>query len=105
MWCVTSCVCVLLFAFLRAGFPRRECQWEPDDNGFRGYLFATEDNRTVTLTIKGTSIPIVGGGPTIEKDKLNENFLFSCSCSRVSRTRTPVCDCYRAGGNNASKML
>src|SRR5882757_523402 len=98
MWCVT-CVCVLLSAFLRAGFPRRECQWEPDDNGFRGYVFATEDNRTednrtednrtednrtVALTIKCTSIPIVGGGPTI---------LFSCCCLRVSRTWTPVCDC------------
>src|SRR5712671_6955249 len=103
MWCVT-CVCVLLCAFLGAGFPRRECQWEPDDNGFRGYVFATadnrtEDNRTVALTIKCTSIPIVGGGPTI---------LFSCCCLRVSRTWTPVCDCYRGGGNvtnNASKML
>jgi len=29
--------------------------WEPDDDGFRGYVFATEDNSTVVLTIKGTS--------------------------------------------------
>src|SRR5712671_993340 len=71
--------------------------WEPDDDGFRGYVFATEDNSTVVLTIKGTSIPIVGGGPTIEKDKLNDNLLFSCCCARVSRTWTPVCDCYRSG--------
>jgi len=71
--------------------------WEPDDDGFRGYVFATEDNSTVALTIKGTSIPIVGGGPTIEKDKLNDNLLFSCCCARVSRTWTPVCDCYRGG--------
>ena len=69
--------------------------WEPDDDGFRGYVFATEDNSTVVLTIKGTSIPVVGGGPTIEKDKLNDNLLFSCCCARVSRTWTPVCDCYR----------
>jgi len=71
--------------------------WEPDDDGFRGYVFATEDNSTVVLTIKGTSIPIVGGGPTIEKDKVNDNLLFSCCCARVSRTWTPVCDCYRGG--------
>lgn len=69
--------------------------WEPDDDGFRGYVFATEDNSTVVLTIKGTSVPIVGGGPTIEKDKLNDNLLFSCCCAHVSRTWTPVCDCYR----------
>jgi len=108
MWSVTSCVCVLLSAFLTAGFPRRVSRWEPDDDGFRGYVFATEDNRTVVLTIKGTSIPIVGGGPTIEKDKLNDNLHLSCCCARVSRTWTPVCDCYRGGGNvtnNASKML
>jgi putative lipase involved disintegration of autophagic bodies len=71
--------------------------WEPDDDGFRGYVFATEDNSTVVLTIKGTSPPIVGGGPTIEKDKVNDNLLFSCCCARVSRTWTPVCDCYRGG--------
>lgn len=71
--------------------------WEPDDDGFRGYVFATEDNSTVALTIKGTSPPIVDGGPTIEKDKLNDNLLFSCCCARVSRTWSPVCDCYRGG--------
>lgn len=69
--------------------------WEPDDDGFRGYVFATEDNSTVALTIKGTSVPIIGGGPTIEKDKLNDNLLFSCCCARVSSTWTPVCDCFR----------
>lgn len=71
--------------------------WEPDDDGFRGYVFATEDNSTVVLTIKGTSVPILDGGPTVEKDKLNDNLLFSCCCARVSRTWTPVCDCYRSG--------
>jgi putative lipase involved disintegration of autophagic bodies len=51
----------------------------------------------VVLTIKGTSAPIIDGGPTVEKDKLNDNLLFSCCCARVSRTWTPVCDCYRGG--------
>ncbi len=72
--------------------------WEPDDDGFRGYVFATEDNSTVVLTIKGTSPPFIGGGPTVEKDKLNDNLLFSCCCARVSRTWTPVCNCYRGDG-------
>ena len=71
--------------------------WEPDDDGFRGYVFATEDNSTVVLTIKGTSVPIIDGGPTVGKDKLNDNLLFSCCCARVSRTWTPVCDCHRGG--------
>ena len=69
--------------------------WEPDDDGFRGYVFATEDNSTVVLTIKGKSVPTTDGGPTVEKDKLNDTLLFSCCCARVSRTWTPVCDCYR----------
>jgi putative lipase involved disintegration of autophagic bodies len=28
---------------------------EPDDDGFRGYIFATDDNSTVVSSIKGTS--------------------------------------------------
>jgi putative lipase involved disintegration of autophagic bodies len=74
--------------------------WEPDDDGFRGYVFAMEDNSTVVLTIKGTSVdsvPIIDGGPTVEKDKSNDNLLFSCCCARVSRTWSPVCDCHRGG--------
>ncbi|KAI0264366.1 Alpha/Beta hydrolase protein [Gloeopeniophorella convolvens] len=71
--------------------------WEPDDDGFRGYVFVTEDNSTVVLTIKGTSVPFVGGGPTTEKDKLNDNLLFSCCCARVGWGWTTVCDCYRGG--------
>ena len=72
--------------------------WEPDDDGFQGYVFATEDNSTlVVLTIKGTSAPNIDGGPTVEKDKLNDNLPFSCCCACVSRTWTPVCDCYRSG--------
>jgi hypothetical protein len=62
--------------------------WEPDDDGFRGYVFATEDNSAVVLTIKGKSVPIIDGGPTAEKDKLNDTLLFSCCCARVSRTWT-----------------
>ncbi|CCL99294.1 uncharacterized protein FIBRA_01310 [Fibroporia radiculosa] len=72
--------------------------WEPDADGFRGHVFATPDNSTVVVSIKGTSAGFVGGGgPTSKKDKLNDNLLFSCCCARIDWTWTTVCDCYRGG--------
>jgi len=71
--------------------------WEPDDDGFRGYVFATPDNSTIALAIKGTSLPIVGGGPTTRKDRLNDNLMFSCCCARVDWSWSTVCGCYRGG--------
>ncbi|PIL33088.1 hypothetical protein GSI_04537 [Ganoderma sinense ZZ0214-1] len=70
--------------------------WEPDADGFRGHIFATPDNSTVIISVKGTSImwPIGSGGPTQTKDKLNDNLLFSCCCARISSTWSTVCDCY-----------
>ncbi|PSR79528.1 hypothetical protein PHLCEN_2v6989 [Hermanssonia centrifuga] len=70
--------------------------WEPDADGFRGHIFATEDNSTVVISVKGTSAGwIVGGsGPTSKKDKLNDNLLFSCCCARVGPTWSTVCPCY-----------
>lgn len=70
--------------------------WEPDQDGFRGHVFANEDNSTVVVSIKGTSAGLFGGGgPTVKKDKLNDNLLFSCCCARVDWTWTTVCGCYR----------
>ncbi|KAF8061803.1 Alpha/Beta hydrolase protein [Lyophyllum atratum] len=73
--------------------------WEPDADGFRGHIFVSEDNSTVVVTVKGTSAPWLagGGGPTVKKDKLNDNLLFSCCCARVGPTWSPVCDCYSGG--------
>ncbi|KAJ6545095.1 alpha/beta-hydrolase [Mycena vulgaris] len=72
--------------------------WEPDADGFRGHVFATPDNATVVLALKGTSSGFLGGGgPTVKKDKLNDNLLFSCCCARVDWTWTTVCGCYRGG--------
>ncbi|EJD06840.1 alpha/beta-hydrolase [Fomitiporia mediterranea MF3/22] len=77
--------------------------WEPDADGFRGYVFSTADNSTVVLSIKGTSASYFGGsgGPTAKKDKLNgdHNLLFSCCCAHVDWTWTEVCSCYRGGWN------
>ncbi|KIK55156.1 hypothetical protein GYMLUDRAFT_48119 [Collybiopsis luxurians FD-317 M1] len=71
--------------------------WEPDADGFRGQVFATEDNSTVVVSIKGTSAGVFGGGKTAKKDKLNDNLLFSCCCARVDWTWSTVCGCYRGG--------
>lgn len=57
------------------------------------------DNSTVIVSIKGTSaFWLVGdGGPTVRKDKLNDNLLFSCCCAKVGPTWTSVCDCHSGG--------
>jgi len=72
--------------------------WEADADGFRGHIFVSTDESTVVLSIKGTSAGIFGGGgPTVRKDKKNDNLLFSCCCARVDWTWTTVCDCYGGG--------
>jgi len=70
--------------------------WEPDTDGFRGHIFVSEDNSTVALSIKGTSAGWLAGdnGPTVRKDQLNDNLLFSCCCARVGPTWSTVCGCY-----------
>ena len=66
-----------------------------DDDGLRGYVFTTEDEELMVLSIKGTSTAVWNdGGPTAPNDKENDNAFFSCCCGRVSRMWTPVCDCY-----------
>ncbi|EPB90311.1 hypothetical protein HMPREF1544_02836 [Mucor circinelloides 1006PhL] len=67
--------------------------WESD--GIRGHIFADEDDKLIVLSIKGTSAGLWSGGPTGEKDKINDNMLFSCCCARISRAWSPVCDCYQ----------
>lgn len=73
--------------------------WEPDADGFRGHIYVSEDNSTVVLSIKGTSLLwLIGdGGPTVKKDRLNDNLLFSCCCARVGPTWSTVCDCHSGG--------
>ena len=70
--------------------------WENDEPGFRGFVFRAQDDSTVVLSIKGTTLQ----GPTSKKDKLNDNLLFSCCCARVdfSWVFSTVCDCYHWSG-------
>ena len=71
--------------------------WDPEENGFRGNVFVSDDNSTVVLSIKGTSL--FGQGNTASRDKLNDNRLYSCCCARVSKTwaLSTVCDCFNSG--------
>ncbi|KAG0047447.1 putative lipase atg15 [Gryganskiella cystojenkinii] len=73
--------------------------------GLRGYIFASEDQKTVVIGIKGTSLKLfgTGGGPTGNNDKLNDNKMFSCCCGKVDRTWWGVCGCYM-GGNQCNQQ-
>ncbi|ELU43775.1 lipase [Rhizoctonia solani AG-1 IA] len=77
--------------------------WEPDADGFRGHVFLSADNATAILSIKGTSAGLLGGGgPTVRKDKLNDNLMFSCCCAHVDWTWSTVCGCF-GGGNKCDE--
>jgi putative lipase involved disintegration of autophagic bodies len=82
----------------------RSFGWEADADGFRGHVFVSDDNSTVVISVKGTSAGwlVGGGGPTVKKDQLNDNILFSCCCARVGVSWTPVCGCF-AGGNKCDQ--
>ncbi|CAG8467251.1 7810_t:CDS:2 [Ambispora gerdemannii] len=75
--------------------------WEED--GIRGHVFADPKNETVIIAIKGTSM--MGGGPTVPKDKKNDNRLFSCCCARVGPSWSPVCDCYMGNSQCDQRCL
>jgi putative lipase involved disintegration of autophagic bodies len=77
----------------------RSFGWEPATDGLRGHVFVSTDNSTVVISIKGTSPGWLAGsgGPTVKKDKLNDNLLFSCCCAKVGPTWFPVCDCASGG--------
>jgi putative lipase involved disintegration of autophagic bodies len=81
--------------------------WEPADDGLRGHVFVSEDNSTVILALKGTSAGWItgGGGPTVRKDKLNDNMLFSCCCARVGPTWSTVCGCYKGAGKCSQECV
>ncbi|KAG0057751.1 putative lipase atg15 [Gryganskiella cystojenkinii] len=70
--------------------------WEED--GVRGHVFGSSDNKTLIIAIKGTSAAILGGGGgTSTRDKINDNLLFSCCCAKVDRTWRGVCACNTSG--------
>ncbi|PWA03113.1 hypothetical protein BB558_000718 [Smittium angustum] len=65
-----------------------------DSNGLRGHVFATENNDTIVIAFKGTSLNL----PTLDrttapKDKHNDNLLFSCCCGRTILFWRDNCRC------------
>ncbi|KAF9419116.1 putative lipase atg15 [Podila epigama] len=75
--------------------------------GLRGYVFSSEDEKTVVIGLKGTSLKLfgTGGGPTGNNDKLNDNKMFSCCCGKVDRTWWGVCGCYMGGSQCNQQCL
>lgn len=67
------------------------------EDGIRGHIFVSNDNKTVVIGIKGTlgaGLPGSGSEETQTNDKINDNLLFLCCCARVGYMWTTVCDCY-----------
>lgn len=65
-----------------------------DSDGLRGYLYADEDNSTVVIGVKGTTLAIWDGDGTTTNDKENDNLYFSCCCGQQGSTfYRRVCDC------------
>lgn len=65
-----------------------------DSDGLRGYLYANEDNSTIVIGLKGTTLAIFDGDGTTTNDKENDNLFFSCCCGQQgSSFYRQVCDC------------
>ncbi|KAL2261904.1 hypothetical protein VTK26DRAFT_3028 [Humicola hyalothermophila] len=66
--------------------------WEGD--GLRGHVFADENNSTIVIGLKGTSLAVFDGDGTTTNDKENDNLFFSCCCAQQGPwTWRQVCDC------------
>ena len=67
--------------------------WESD--GLRGYIFADDGNKTIIVSLKGTSPAVFDGEETTTKDKTNDNLFASCCCGQGGNYLwRQVCDCY-----------
>ena len=65
-----------------------------DGDGLRGYIYADEDNSTIVIGLKGTSLAVYDGEGTTTQDKENDNLYFSCCCGQQGSTfYRKVCDC------------
>ena len=66
--------------------------WQGD--GLRGHIFADEGNKTIVVSLKGTSPAVFDGDGTTTRDKLNDNLFFSCCCAQGGQYLwRQVCDC------------
>ena len=68
------------------------CRFGWEEDGLRGHVFATEDNSTVVVAFKGTTIDPREETPA--KDRINDNRLFGCCCAaQTPYFYSPVCNC------------
>ncbi|GAB1200127.1 Putative lipase atg15 [Aspergillus pseudonomiae] len=66
--------------------------WRGD--GLRGHIYADKTNRTIVISLKGTSPALFDGAGTTTNDKVNDNLFFSCCCGQGgSYLWRQVCDC------------
>lgn len=66
--------------------------WESD--GLRGHIWGDENNSTIVIGLKGTSLAVFDGEGTTTNDKINDNLFFSCCCGQQGQwTYHQVCDC------------
>ncbi|MCJ1339117.1 putative lipase atg15 [Bachmanniomyces sp. S44760] len=66
--------------------------WEGDN--LRGHVFATKDNSSIVIAIKGTSLQWVSSSETTANDKINDNLFGSCCCAQGGQYLWQrVCDC------------
>ena len=96
------------------------------EDGIRGHIFATDDNATIVVALKGTSAALLDDGSTSKRDKENvsndkdkgcrslcaaahvvrpqDNLLFSCCCAHVGWTWHTVCDCFSDKAKGSSSV-
>lgn len=69
--------------------------WQKD--GLRGHIYTDKTNRTVVISLKGTSPALFDGAGTTTNDKINDNLFFSCCCGQGgSYLWRQSCDCQSA---------
>ncbi|KAK9468503.1 Alpha/Beta hydrolase protein [Lipomyces arxii] len=68
-----------------------------DSDGIRGHIFVEPMRAAAVIALKGTTTLISSeDSDTYERDRINDNLLFSCCCGRSNVLQDPVCDCYES---------
>jgi lipase ATG15 len=66
--------------------------WE--SQGLRGHVWVDDEETTVVIGLKGTSLAVFEGDGTSTNDKINDNLFFSCCCAQQGPwSWRPVCSC------------
>lgn len=66
--------------------------WEAQ--GLRGHVWADDEENTIIIGLKGTSLAVFEGDGTSTNDKINDNLFFSCCCGQQGQwSWHKVCDC------------